>query len=632
MADLLTETTDRFFGSSGTRRLGQATYEDTLLAKGRDPMPKKPSKKQAEEMGLPRQGKASALQVIQIGDGPRTYALQVAPLQYIKIHPAEHADELALLRQLRPDLDELQGREPFPFHPGCPVSYGRVDNGSSGHATFRLKLLSVTPLAQTAAPTADLPAWADSEEALGNWLTDQRAGLPWVKEVLGEHCADWPKTRKACEAQLKAARVNPPEEVLSTVVDTPAREVWSAEKPVTPDFMRAQVARLHFANELAKIGPDLDAAWQEKLAVQPYAGIQASIDAVGITATVDSLEARLRYLRVVPPTARDEYIPVVEDTPVAKQEDLTPTKENWIQFRNDNDYTNAEMVQALGLSELTITQLNAWRGDRKKPLADAKVVIDAFKAKRAEATAAASAFNDMLDEEGASVTEEDSTIQDKVDAAPEEHVAAPTPPVVEKKPAAKVEPKPEVKPEPAAAKPPALARPGITTLTGVNVLDIQAELDKPLHPASYAEMPYGKNKGETYIKRIEFLRDRLDKVFGPCGAGWSMQPHSVLGSTDAYTEERIKDGKPQTWHVSRLVNWTFKYAILTNGNLTWVETTVTSAEGDNMDRDYARKGAETTLMKRFYRQMGGQNHLVYHRYTFQHAQRDLAEIAKKRAA
>lgn len=164
----------------------------------------------------------------------------------------------------------------------------------------------------------------------------------------------------------------------------------------------------------------------------------------------------------------------------------------------------------------------------------------------------------------------------------------------------------------------------ITTLTGVNALGVSAALNRHLPPAAYRKIPYGQMSDKTDVDG-DAIRDRFDEVFGPMGVGWRIRPSEGAGRVEHKTEERTKDKVTKTWHIVTLVAHTFEYSvILPDGSLTWVAASTTSDQSDNMDEQYAYRGVFTSMMKQFYRLLGGMNHVIYGEYTHIHAAKDLA--------
>lgn len=165
----------------------------------------------------------------------------------------------------------------------------------------------------------------------------------------------------------------------------------------------------------------------------------------------------------------------------------------------------------------------------------------------------------------------------------------------------------------------------LATLTGVNILDIPSQLNKHLPPQAYGPIKYGLMAGKTDLD-ADYVRDRLVQVFGPMGIGWRIIPHATASRVEYRREERTSSkGEIQTWHIVTLVAHTFQYCVVSaDGSLNWVDASTTSDQHDNMDEQNAYKGAMTSLMKQFYKLMGGMNHILYDEYTHIHAQRDLA--------
>ena len=178
--------------------------------------------------------------------------------------------------------------------------------------------------------------------------------------------------------------------------------------------------------------------------------------------------------------------------------------------------------------------------------------------------------------------------------------------------------------------------PQITTLAGVPVGDISKRLNKHLPPEAYTAIKYGLMTGKTDVDG-DRIRDRFEEVFGPMGIGWRITPHPSAGRVEYRNEPRpkMKDGKQmtdqqtgellfQTWHIVTLVAHTLSYSVvMPDGSITWTEVSTTTDQHDNSDEQYAYRGALTSLMKQFYKLMGGMNHILYNQYTHVQAQQDL---------
>jgi hypothetical protein len=180
------------------------------------------------------------------------------------------------------------------------------------------------------------------------------------------------------------------------------------------------------------------------------------------------------------------------------------------------------------------------------------------------------------------------------------------------------------------AAPPTNILPMVRTLTGISVLNIATELNKHLPPEAYGAIKYGQMSGKTDIDG-DYVRDRFDQVFGPMGIGWRINPHKTAGRVEYRSEPRLnKEGKEQTWHIVTLLAHTLQYCmVMPDGNLIWVEASTTTDQHDNMDEQYAYRGALTSLTKQFYRLMGGMNHILHNEYTHVHAQAEIARRNRK---
>lgn len=169
------------------------------------------------------------------------------------------------------------------------------------------------------------------------------------------------------------------------------------------------------------------------------------------------------------------------------------------------------------------------------------------------------------------------------------------------------------------------------TITGISVLDIGKELNKHLPPEAYDAIKFGQMSGKTDIDG-DAVRDRFDKVYG-CGM-WRIVPHQLAGRVEYSTEQRTSSkGLEQTWHICTLVAHQFQYAlIMPDGSFQWIDGMVTSDLHDNLDQQYSYRGAVTSIMKQFYRLMGGMNHIIYNEYTHEHAAREIAARNRRNAA
>lgn len=179
-----------------------------------------------------------------------------------------------------------------------------------------------------------------------------------------------------------------------------------------------------------------------------------------------------------------------------------------------------------------------------------------------------------------------------------------------------------------------------TTLTGISILDVPKRLNAHLPPQAYKAIEFGQMSGKTDIDG-DCVRDRFDEVFGPMGIGWRINPNPTAGRVEHRSEQRpkMKKGEPikdpstgeilmQTWHIVTLVAHTFQYSvIMPDGSIVWTDASTTTDQHDNMDEQYAYRGAMTSFMKQVYRLMGGMNHIVYNEYTHVHAQRELQRKA-----
>lgn len=162
------------------------------------------------------------------------------------------------------------------------------------------------------------------------------------------------------------------------------------------------------------------------------------------------------------------------------------------------------------------------------------------------------------------------------------------------------------------------------TLTGISMLDISAEMNRRLEGGSdtYKPIKFGLMSGKTDVDG-DRVRDRFDAIFGPMG--WRIVPNAVAGRVEHEIDLREKkdnNGNTVTdvWHVCTLVAHQFQYMlVMPDGSVGWQEGQVTSDLHDNLDWQYAYRGAMTSLLKQFYRLMGGMNHVIYSEYTHREA-------------
>ncbi len=168
-----------------------------------------------------------------------------------------------------------------------------------------------------------------------------------------------------------------------------------------------------------------------------------------------------------------------------------------------------------------------------------------------------------------------------------------------------------------------------TTLTGISIMDISKRLNMRLAPEAYSAIGSGIMTGKTDLD-ADRVRDRFEEVFGPMGIGWKITPNSTAGRVDYRSEKRPSaDGKREIlWHVVTLIAHTLSYAVIdAQGHITWVEASTTSDSHDNTDETYAYRGALTSLMKQFYKLLGGMNHILYGEYDHNKARRDMGRKA-----
>jgi hypothetical protein len=152
------------------------------------------------------------------------------------------------------------------------------------------------------------------------------------------------------------------------------------------------------------------------------------------------------------------------------------------------------------------------------------------------------------------------------------------------------------------------------TMTGYPVKSIPDAINQIYPAGAYEPIPYGNMAGKTDLGQ-EWVRDRLDMVFGPHGYGWRLTPHGNTGTTLTTEEMRpakVKQGEPPRdtrWYVVQLESWVFEYCLEINDRREWMTASGISGSDDNTELPYAYKGAFTNLMKHALRTMGGIAHI-----------------------
>jgi len=182
--------------------------------------------------------------------------------------------------------------------------------------------------------------------------------------------------------------------------------------------------------------------------------------------------------------------------------------------------------------------------------------------------------------------------------------------------------------DPAPPRQPRVVRPrpaptGITTITGIDVSDINSAMNEHYAAEAYSKIPYGAMEGKTDLG-YEHARGRMDDVFGVHGFGWKLEPHPVLGKIVASLVRKTSSkGREYDEHNILMEAWVFKYRVrLPDGAFEWVELSPMSDSDANEEQGYAYRGAFTSLLKQVLRSLGGMDHILTGEYTHVQAARE----------
>ncbi len=146
------------------------------------------------------------------------------------------------------------------------------------------------------------------------------------------------------------------------------------------------------------------------------------------------------------------------------------------------------------------------------------------------------------------------------------------------------------------------------TLTGILLADLDAELNKQWPQAAMTTTPKGRGgTGNRPAVKPEFVRQRINEIFGPHGIGWRFTPHPTLGSKRMDIDERTNgNGEIQTWYVCVQEMIAFEYCVVhDDGQLEWLRTSYLSDVHENLDQKSAYRGVMSSLLKQAFRSMGG---------------------------
>lgn len=169
--------------------------------------------------------------------------------------------------------------------------------------------------------------------------------------------------------------------------------------------------------------------------------------------------------------------------------------------------------------------------------------------------------------------------------------------------------------KPRAEEPPTPPNPSYltkwVTLTGIPLGDVPTHINKKFPPNA---VPLIKGmgrfaEGKTNLLPV-FAFERMNEVFGLHGVGWRLMPDPALGGLREETElKRVKGDKGEydrTIYVATLQNYRLEYVIVytPNHQKEWVYTSLFSASNANDIRNYAVRGAFSSLLKEGLRMVG----------------------------
>jgi len=129
-------------------------------------------------------------------------------------------------------------------------------------------------------------------------------------------------------------------------------------------------------------------------------------------------------------------------------------------------------------------------------------------------------------------------------------------------------------------------------------------MNRPYSNDAYATLANGFHKGSRIIK-AEFLRARLNKVFGEPGIGWSLVANAKVGQIIVSTEIRVDKNGEKTWHVCQMLGFDFSLCLIgEQQQREWYNTGSYSDMHANLDSRSALRGARSGLLKQAAAEMG----------------------------
>lgn len=360
----------------------------------------------------------------------------------------------------------------------------------------------------------------------------------------------------------------------------PAPRAWSA---LVAKTVAGQVnaASRHFATDLAIIDPKANPGVVMRKALKME--LRRHIEQFGVQATVDKLQETLNNYGV---------------EPMAK-----PTKEAWVKFLDEHGWTREEVLQVINAynQEFDLGAVQSLTDLPDFSLAS-KLMHQQGKAKPA---AIAEPSRDTA--EAAALPPEKQQVDRMSDAAARENLPR--------------------------------------TLTGISLLDIGREMSAWLPKDAYLAIKKGRpGAGKTSVDG-HYVRRRFDDIFGV--GMWRITPHELSGrveyeyeDVDEYKKdqngdfvfdanrERIVVGQRRE-HICTLQAHTLFYTVLMpDGSLKEMQSFTTSAVHRNVGRDNAYAGAMTTLVKHFYKLLGGGD--LYEGKQFGQVQNELQKMQPRR--
>lgn len=151
-----------------------------------------------------------------------------------------------------------------------------------------------------------------------------------------------------------------------------------------------------------------------------------------------------------------------------------------------------------------------------------------------------------------------------------------------------------------------------TTMAGVRLCDIKAEFNKSYANSNLFDMPANKRqkKGAKGVKPAA-VHARVTAIFGMETIGWRFVPcnNSHVNYTTDQRESKDKETGEITyvqWHIVSVDMYIFQYRVMAlDGTSEWLEGSPLSDIHENMDKQSARRGAMSSLLKQQVRRMGG---------------------------